>query len=109
MNNGYGNNGYGYTVPQSKPGGGRDLIALVFGLVALFGSTVLGPLAAVSGGVGVYFLLRYRKAGGTWGWTSSIGLASSLLGILFGLFVTGLLAVVLIRQDPASIYGVFIR
>ncbi len=94
-------------IPMPKPGAGKDTLALIFGLISLFGCSCLGPISLVFGILAPIFAIRYSRMTGKWNAASGVGLAFGILGALFSLFLCGLLVYVIVTKDPNSIYGYF--
>lgn len=98
---------YGDFYRPVRPGGNKDTVSFVLGLISLLASSCLMPVSVVLGLLAIYKAYRFRREGGEWGWLSALGASLGAVGCLFGVFLTVLTVYVLVTRDPDSIYGIF--
>ena len=97
---------YGDYYKPMRPGGNKDTVSLVLGLISFVSCSCLMPVSVILGVLAVVTALRFRRAGGEWGWQSALGVAFGAVGCLFGIFLTALTVYVFVTKDPDSIYGI---
>ncbi len=95
-----------YTSAQEKTG--KDMLCFVFGLLSFLFCSCLMPLAPVFGVISLLIAFSFRRTGGRWSWQFCFGIALSVLGTLFGIFLTVLLIYSLVTKNPDSVYGMFL-
>ena len=98
---------YGDFYRPVRPGGNKDTVSLVLGLISFASCSCLMPISVILGVLAVFFAFRFRRAGGQWGWPSALGVAFGVIGCLFGIFLTVLAIYVIVTKNPDSIYGIF--